>query len=149
MIIWISCFPRYSSYLIRLRGQTQTVTTARGRWINWDRQTNHQTLSPQCLSLQGRVGGGSVHHLGDDVGVVSPGVERNVVIVVKSCYGDGPLCSSEGKYYSLSLEVCNDINSKQVAVLDLTRGDYLVLAPKYLPHFSFKRPPKICPLGHK
>ena len=29
------------------------------------------------------------------------------------------------------------------------RGDYLVLAQKYLPHFSFKRPPKICPLGCK
>ena len=29
------------------------------------------------------------------------------------------------------------------------RGDYLVLAPKYLPHFSFKRPPKICSLGRK
>ena len=29
------------------------------------------------------------------------------------------------------------------------RGDNLVLAQKYLPHFSLKRPPKICPLGRK
>ena len=29
------------------------------------------------------------------------------------------------------------------------RADYLVLTPKYLPHFSLKRPPKICPLRCK
>ena len=47
--------------------------------------------SPDCLPVQGGVGGCSVHQLGDRVGVLAPPVQRHPVVVVQRRDGDRSL----------------------------------------------------------
>ena len=59
------------------------------------------------------------------------------------------LTAARAEGLPLTVETCHHYLHLESAEIPPRQGGYLVLAQKYLPHFSFKRPPKICPLERK